>query len=124
MGLSLNYEVTFHFPRIKQVYQSSTERTNELKAQDNKPLKVHHRKNPFQEGFTETDKSYHSLITIAVLCSWTINLHYVSRNVDKLVHQSLTVNLGQNSSLIVVPQSTTHRFVIHVWFVFMKSPEP
>ena len=45
------------------------------------------------------------------------------RNIHELVHQSLSVHLGQYSSLIVIPQSSAHGLVVHVRLVLMKSPQ-
>ena len=45
------------------------------------------------------------------------------RNVHKLIYQPLSIHLGKDSSLIVISQSSAHRFIIHVWFVLVKTPQ-
>ena len=44
--------------------------------------------------------------------------------INKLVHQSLTVHLGQDSSLIVISESSAHGLVVHVRLVLVKPPQP
>ena len=46
------------------------------------------------------------------------------RNVHELIDQSLTINFGQDSSLIIISQSPAHGLVVHVWFVLVEAPEP
>ena len=46
------------------------------------------------------------------------------RNVHELIDQSLTINFGQDSSLIIISQSSAHGLVVHVWFVLVEAPEP
>lgn len=51
------------------------------------------------------------------------DLNYVLGHVHELVDQSLSIHLGQDTSLVIVPQGTTHRLVVHVRLVLVQSPE-
>ena len=56
----------------------------------------------------------------------TFNFCYASnrRNVHELIDKSLTINFCQDSSLIIISQSSAHRLVVHVWFVLVETPQP
>ena len=43
--------------------------------------------------------------------------------INELVDQSLSVHLGQDSSLIVVSESSAHGLVVHVRLVLVESPQ-
>ena len=44
--------------------------------------------------------------------------------INKLINKSLAVHLGQDSSLIVISQSSPHGLVVHVRLVLVESPQP
>ena len=58
----------------------------------------------------------HSLKYFRNLSSWRI--------VDELIDQPLTINLGEDAPLVVIPQGSTHRLVVHVWLVLVEAPQP
>ena len=43
--------------------------------------------------------------------------------INELIDQPLSVNLGQDSPLVVISQSSAHGLVVHVRFVLVKSPQ-
>ena len=43
--------------------------------------------------------------------------------INELVDQSLSVHLGQDSSLIVISESSAHGLVVHVRLVLVKPPQ-
>ena len=45
------------------------------------------------------------------------------RNIHELVDQSLSVHLGQDSSLIVISESSAHGLVVHVRLVLVETPQ-
>ena len=44
--------------------------------------------------------------------------------INELVDQPLSVHLGQDSSLIVISESSAHGLVVHVRLVLVKPPQP
>ena len=44
--------------------------------------------------------------------------------INELVDQSLSVHLGQDSSLIVISESSAHGLVVHVRLVLVEPPQP
>ena len=44
-------------------------------------------------------------------------------NIHELIDQSLTIHLGQYSSLIIVSQSSPHGLIVHVRLVLVETPE-
>jgi len=56
----------------------------------------------------------------------TVHLDNITnlRYVNKLVDQSLSINLGQYSSLVVISESSAHGLVVHVRLVLVKPPQP
>ena len=46
------------------------------------------------------------------------------RNIHELINKSLSVHLGQDSSLIVISESSAHGLVVHVRLVLVESPQP
>merc|ERR1712025_768554 len=45
-------------------------------------------------------------------------------NVHELIDQPLTINLGEDAPLVVIPQRSTHGLVVHVWLVLVEAPQP
>ena len=45
------------------------------------------------------------------------------RNIHELVDQPLSVHLGQDSSLIVVSESSAHGLIVHVGLVLVETPQ-
>ena len=45
-------------------------------------------------------------------------------NVHELIDQPLTIDLGEDAPLVVIPQRATHRLVVHVWLVLVEAPQP
>lgn len=58
----------------------------------------------------------------SVLGARTIDFDNVFGYVDELVDEPLAVHFSQNATLVVIPQCSTHRFVVHVGFVLMETP--
>lgn len=52
----------------------------------------------------------------------TVYLDNIFRYIDKLVDEALPVDFGEDASLVVIPQRTTHRLVVHVRFIFVQTP--
>ena len=46
------------------------------------------------------------------------------RIVDKLVDEPLAVDLGEDAPLVIIPQGSAHRLVVHVGFVLVEAPQP
>lgn len=78
---------------------------------------------------------YHYLVHLYVRYSYkkkkkltlrarAINFYDVFGHVDKLIDQSLAVDLGEDSALVIVAQGPAHGLVVHVGFVFVEAPEP
>ena len=44
--------------------------------------------------------------------------------INELIPQPLTVHLGQDSSLIVISESSAHGLVVHVRLVLVEPPQP
>jgi len=67
-----------------------------------------------------------SLRFLQNLCAWAVDFNYFTNlgYVNKLVYQPLAINFSQNAPLVVVPQSTSHSFIVHVWLVFVHAPAP
>lgn len=51
-----------------------------------------------------------------------VDLHNVFGYIDKLVDQTLSIHLGQDATLVVVPERPSHGFVVHVGLVFVQAP--
>lgn len=62
-------------------------------------------------------------LLVPVLCRRAVDLDNILRYVDKLVHQPLAVDFGQDAPLVVVPQRPAHRLVVHVRFVLVHAPQ-
>ena len=62
------------------------------------------------DNITRSLKYFHNL------SSWRI--------VDELVDQPLAIDLGKDAPLIVIPQRSPHRLVVHVGLVLVQSPQP
>ena len=45
-------------------------------------------------------------------------------NVNKLVDQPLSIHLGKNTSLVVIPESSAHGLIVHIWLVLVHPPQP
>ena len=45
------------------------------------------------------------------------------RIINELIDQSLTIHLGQYSSLIIVSQSSPHGLIVHVRLVLVETPQ-
>lgn len=52
-----------------------------------------------------------------------VDLHYVFGYIDKLVDQTLSIHLGQDATLVVVPERPSHGLVVHVGLVLVQAPE-
>lgn len=55
--------------------------------------------------------------------SCTINFYDVFWYVNELIDESLAVDLGEDSTLIIIAEGTTHGLVVHVWLVLVEAPE-
>lgn len=53
----------------------------------------------------------------------TIDFDYILRHLNKLINQPLAINFSQNPTLIVIPQRSSHRFIIHIGLIFVHSPK-
>jgi len=68
-------------------------------------------------------------LSICLLCcsdSGALHLHDVSDlgDIDKLVDEPLTVHFGQDAPLVVIPECSSHRLVVHVGLVLVHAPQP
>ena len=46
------------------------------------------------------------------------------RIINKLVDQPLSIHLGKNTSLVVIPESSAHGLIVHIWLVLVHPPQP
>ena len=44
--------------------------------------------------------------------------------VHKLIDQPLSIHLGKNTSLVVIPESSAHGLIVHIWLVLVHPPQP
>lgn len=58
-----------------------------------------------------------------VLRTAAVNLHNILGHIDKLINQPLAIDFRQNAALIVIPQRSAHRFVVHVRLVLVHAPQ-
>lgn len=65
---------------------------------------------------------------LARLCSGAgaLHLNNVSDlgDIDKLIDESLSVHLGKDAPLVVIPEGSAHGLVVHVGLVLVEPPQP